>query len=196
MEQINKVVAWDSPGAALKLILGLFLFVGLWSFFVHGIRTFQLLRTAHSNTPEQRELSTLTQSNARGFIEVSGYVGKPISSTFIDPFSSLTPRTTNYYPLYSEVSQTSAPQLFVREGEGQVFEENARVTVKGTVGIEKLPRDLKEYKNIPLLVLADQAPQMSRVLMWFIPVSIGFFVGLFFVLQWVIVLKSQFFGKH
>lgn len=199
MEHINKIASWDSPSAALKLILGLFLFVGLFSFFVHGIRTFQLLRIAHSNTPEQRDLRTLTKSNARGFMEVTGYVGEPIASTFIDPFSSLTPRTTNYYPLYADgVPQLHeppiAPQLFVQEG-NQVWKENTQVTVKGIVGFEKLPRDLKSYGKIPLLVPADQAPQMSRVLMWFIPVSIGFFAGLFLILQWIYLVKSQFFGK-
>lgn len=199
MEQINKVVAWDSPSAALKLIFGIFLFIGLWSFFVHGIRIFQVSRSANSSVAVPKELSTLTPENARGFIEVTGYIGKPIASTFIDPFSSLTPRTTNFYPLYAEPVSArgveAQPRLFVRESENQVLEENAEIKVKGVVGIEKYPRDLKTYRAIPLLVPSEQGIQISKILMWFIPVSIGFFAGLFLILQWICLLKIQFFGK-
>jgi len=70
------------------------------------------------------------------------------------------------------------------------------VSIRGVVGIENIPSEIKQkldISEVPLLVSEATPPQFSKLIFWFLPVSLGFLIGIYLVIEWLLKLKKQIF---
>lgn len=180
---------WDSPRSAFKLILGLFLFIGLFSFFTFGIR----------------QIHTLQVIPGAGYREVTGTVGNTTEYTYYGS-GDTGARIFYYYTLLSKddtrsvqfvVLHHETTHYFLSSNIPELPQKGQEVRIRGNIGVENIPSEVQKKlfgeKNVQVPVLvSNSAPlDMKTILWWFIPVCIGFFLGFFFIFQWIMLVVKQ-----
>ena len=191
----DPVSSWDSPRSAAKLIIGLFLVIGLFSFFVFGIKQLLFIRE-HNISLSPTKINLLETPDAhfgKGYFEVTGFLGGPMEYIY---YGGDTGATTFYYYTLSSHSEKPDIKLLVRDNNNPPSLEAIEptmITLQGIIGIESAPSEIqKPFKNNPPLLILDAVPpKLSTLLRWFIPVGIGFLVGLFLVIDWLYRAKKQ-----
>ena len=189
MKSTLYVHQWDSPRSAFKLILGLFLFVGLFSFFTLGIR----------------QIHTLRMIPNAGYREVTGTVGDTTEYTYYGS-GDTGARIFYYYTLLSKDDTASVPfvvlhhettHYFLNPKKAELPQKGQEIHVRGNIGVENIPSEVQKKLlgennvQVPVLVSNSAPLDMKTILCWFVPVCIGFFLGFFFIFQWIMLVVKQ-----
>lgn len=130
----------------------------------------------------------------KGYFEVTGFIGPPIEYVYYG--NDDTGATTfYYYPFSSNIERTEV-KLLIQDDRTPLWGEDIKptmMTLQGIIGIESAPSKIQKQfeNNPPLLVLAEAPPQLSKVLRWFIPISLAFLFGIYLVIDWTIKAKKQ-----
>lgn len=208
---------WDSPQMGIRLIIGLILTLGLYGFVWDGIVT---LSYQTKQTEQQIDLVNASDYTVQsGYTTVQGYPSYVLDNEYVDYTGDLLDTVTYHYIALLTDPNTKIPRqsplILVKLDTANTtyskvdtisYDPTQAIQIQGTIGFtadQRLKEFSKEqflqdfaYPDTKIVILdeAKQVPQLNKLLTWFIPVTLTFLVGLFFVLQWLYALKTQFFG--
>lgn len=213
---------WDSPQMALQFIVGLFLVIGLFSSVIYGTKQLSFLikfgQSSHATTID------LTKKDIKnipaGAVEIIGYPSYEISDVYTDYTGDLLDEVTYFYFALlhkpGEKISDQSPLILIKRKKitstyttetQQPLSQNGLVTIRGIVGYHADTKIKKTIQNqffndfssgsnkIVLLDESKHVPTFKKLLLWFLPVIVGFTAGLLLVIRWIFALKIQYFSS-
>ncbi len=185
---------WDDSSSAARFIIGLFLAVGFFSFFINGI---------------QQVAFVINEGNDAAPKKVVGYVGAYVSTKY-GPINENDLKTlTKWYVSVHDAATTKKASAIVYVdnsleylGLTQQPEYKDWVSFEGIRGYHggSLSGEVKEAFERQGIVVepetvylnaTEKPPHLQSLLIWFIPVTLGFLSGLFLVVDWLVLLKKS-----
>lgn len=172
---------YDSPAAAGKFILGLFLFFGLFSFSRYGAS----------------QLYSIYKGD--GTVTITGYVGEAYSKEY-GPINEqdLHSYKTYYYLLFDHPRQGGEPKVIVQHHESQIGWLGVYPTSPAPQALPKVGSKVtvsgifdREEKTSPrILIEGATPPRLLNTLLWFIPTIIGWLAGVWLIIRWVFLVRA------